>query len=202
MDHKGQTRPPKATRAMVHGVNNRIVPALKPSCNGRLPRRYFMKGSTKKMIPFDPATLGMNADKNWTYAMSGVYRVKFHDVQVDSAPPRRKCDWVLRFRFNIVAGPIGSDSIGAPSTEYAGRLIAIWHDLDPNPDGVPSISPNWWLAGAILRCPGNNLLEQVEAFGRSVEFLSVVNRQKDKRPRTSKVIHCRTATGFDYSTTF
>lgn len=105
---------------------------------------------------------------------------------------------MLRIRFKVVAGPLDAATVNdsTESNDYAGRLIAIWHDLDPDENGTPSISPNWWLADPIVESPGCNIGEKVEAWGQTVEQLSVLNRQTEKRPRTSKVLGYKTADGF------
>jgi len=134
------------------------------------------------------------SDALWTHGAPGVYRATFDRASVETVTSRKTGNQYRRLtvRFTIVDGPWLMDSDGTPKcagAPVAGRIVALWHELDVGPDATVQISPTAWFWPMIARhLDGRRSLGQaIEAWARSVRWVHLWRSQIGSRLGPAKV---------------
>ena len=110
-------------------------------------------------------------DKLWTHGLPGLYKAEFYDATAEMVRGRRGKEYArLVIKFRLIEGPLvfsaENDNPECKMNYGAGKLAALWHELEILEGGRLGLSPNWFLAGDIMTAPGKNIDEKVrQALG-------------------------------------
>lgn len=131
-------------------------------------------------------------DNLCTTCPPGLYAARFDSGEVETVTSRKTGAEYFRLalRFRLAAGPYrhGPEGWTPAGQSYAGRLVALWHELDTI-NGAPSLSPNAWFASPILSSPGRTLDERIRAWGARVRWVAV-QRKSDRNPAKVAGVAC------------
>jgi len=121
----------------------------------------------------------------WTWCPSGVFRADFDDVEVQKLRSRRtkRAYYRLQITFRLESAWTWDEKLKRwrqLDWNVAGRLVALWHELELLEDGTFGLSRNWWLSPTLMATPGRTLTDKIQAWGRGVSW--VVVRKLPNRP--------------------
>ena len=133
------------------------------------------------------------SDGLWTHGEPGIYRAAFDRATVETIKSRTTGNQYQRLsvRFRLVDGPWikGDGTPKCAGASVAGRVVALWHELDIGPDATLQISPNaWFWPGVARHLDGRrSLANAVEAWAGSVRWVLVSRSQVGSRLGPAKV---------------
>lgn len=126
--------------------------------------------------------LVMNDKKLFTHAPTGLYEVFLKEAAIEEIQSRKTGTTYMRLalKFQITDGPLETDEKGKwlRTHHNVGRSLGLWTELEKDEEGRPALSPNWWLASAIFKAPGQNLDQKINQWGKNVRWLFVKHRDK------------------------
>jgi hypothetical protein len=129
--------------------------------------------------------LTMDTETLHTHCPAGLYRAEFVRADIEAVTSRKTGREYVRLtvRFRLGEGPfVHPDEKGWQSHghRHAGRVVPLWHELDVDASGHPSLSPNAWFAPGVLQRKGRTLAEKLNAEFGAVRWVAV--RRSPGRP--------------------